>query len=97
MTRFLFRWKFVFDSGSVFRFWCQLTLSLSIPPGLSNQLLDMLGIVADSVFITLVTILMFAMNRPQKGTLPSVWHNLTFWVYLAFWIKTVGAHLLPQH
>eukprot|EP00299_Pterocystis_sp_00344_P018623 c9294_g1_i4.p1 GENE.c9294_g1_i4~~c9294_g1_i4.p1 ORF type:complete len:370 (+),score=55.50 c9294_g1_i4:30-1139(+) len=47
-------------------------------------------LVVDVVFTTLVVLVMATMKVPKKGLLPSVYHNITFWIYAAFWVKTIG-------
>eukprot|EP00299_Pterocystis_sp_00344_P012753 c6165_g1_i1.p1 GENE.c6165_g1_i1~~c6165_g1_i1.p1 ORF type:complete len:265 (-),score=19.67 c6165_g1_i1:164-958(-) len=46
--------------------------------------------VADLIFTALVVLLMCTMKMPKRGTLPSVLHNITFWIYVGFWVKAIS-------
>eukprot|EP00299_Pterocystis_sp_00344_P007362 c2354_g1_i2.p1 GENE.c2354_g1_i2~~c2354_g1_i2.p1 ORF type:complete len:344 (+),score=57.64 c2354_g1_i2:96-1034(+) len=45
-------------------------------------------ILIDIIFTSLVLIVMASMKVPKRGTLPSVFHNITFWIYVGYWFKT---------
>jgi hypothetical protein len=51
------------------------------------------SIITDTIFTFLVVLLMFSMKKPEKGKLKSVFHNLTFWVFVGFWLKTLSTVL----
>eukprot|EP00299_Pterocystis_sp_00344_P020233 c9940_g1_i4.p1 GENE.c9940_g1_i4~~c9940_g1_i4.p1 ORF type:complete len:359 (+),score=67.68 c9940_g1_i4:47-1078(+) len=47
------------------------------------------GLVLDSIATACIVVFMISMKIPDKAQLHSVFHNLTFWLYLLFWLKTV--------
>eukprot|EP00301_Raphidiophrys_heterophryoidea_P013734 c21242_g1_i1.p1 GENE.c21242_g1_i1~~c21242_g1_i1.p1 ORF type:complete len:357 (-),score=82.07 c21242_g1_i1:170-1240(-) len=51
-----------------------------------------LSLVTDVLFTTLVTLLMFSMKMPGRHTkgVKHLMYNTAFWVYVMYWVKTVG-------
>eukprot|EP00299_Pterocystis_sp_00344_P017736 c8886_g1_i1.p1 GENE.c8886_g1_i1~~c8886_g1_i1.p1 ORF type:complete len:324 (+),score=42.33 c8886_g1_i1:33-974(+) len=47
------------------------------------------SLIVDSIAALFTTLFMIAMKVPTKGSLVSVFHNLSFWLYAGYWLKTV--------